>query len=102
MFILKNIFFRKRNNNNGDIMGISWIKSSKDQNSFKMVKALGLDVYEIDDVDKTDIKIKELIKHKYNTIIMSNELAGFSQDIIKKYNKMGDINIIIAPKNKTK
>lgn len=28
---------------------------------------------------------------------MSNEVAGFSEDIIKKYAKDSDINIIIAP-----
>lgn len=78
-------------------MAISWIKSSKDNKSFKIFKNLGMDVYDIDDLDKTDEKIKELVEQKYNTIVISNELAGFSQDIIKKYSKTEDINIIIAP-----
>lgn len=83
-------------------MAISWIKSSKDKKSFKIFKNLGMDVYEIDDLEKTDHKIKELIEQKYNTIIISNEVAGFSQDIIKKYSNTQDINIIIAPShNKT-
>lgn len=82
-------------------MAISWLKSSNDNKSFKLFKGLGMDVYEIDDLEKTDEKIKELVKQKYNTIIISNEVASFSQDIIKKYNKTDDINIIIAPgKNK--
>lgn len=83
-------------------MAISWIKSSKDNKSFKVFKSLGMDVYDIKDLEKTDEKIKELIEQKYDTIVISNELASFSQDIIKKYTKTENINIIIAPShNKT-
>lgn len=81
-------------------MEISWLKSSKDNKSFKLFKGLGMDVYEIDDLDKTDEKIKELIEEKYNTIVISNEVASFSGDIIKKYSKAKNINIIIAPSKK--
>ena len=80
------------------IMSISWLKSSNDNKSFKLFKGLGMDVYEIDDLEKTDEKIKELVEQKYNTIILSNEVASFSEDIIKKYNKTDNINIIIAPR----
>lgn len=79
------------------IMGISWLKYSKDKKSFKIFKAFGMDVFEIEDLDKTDEKIEELIKQKYNTIVISSQVASFSQDIIKKYNKKDNINIIIAP-----
>ena len=83
-------------------MPISWIKFSKDKKSFKLLKSLGMDVYELDDLEKTDEKIKELVEQKYDTIIISNELASFSEDIVKKYGKTEDINIIIAPShNKT-
>lgn len=83
-------------------MSISWIKFSNDKKSFKIFKSLGMDVYEIDDLEKTDEKIKELIGQKYNTIVISNEVASFSGDIIKKYSKTEDINIIITPShNKT-
>ena len=83
-------------------MAISWIKSSKDNKSFKVFKKLGMDVYEIDDLEKTDEKIRELVEKKYNTIVVSNEVASFSEDIIKKYGKAENINIIIAPShNKT-
>ena len=78
-------------------MAISWLKSSNDNKSFKLFKGLGMDVYEIDDLEKTDEKIKELVEQKYNTIVISNEVASFSEDIIKRYNKIEDINIIIAP-----
>lgn len=81
-------------------MAISWLKSSKDNNSFRLFKGLGMDVYEIEDLDKTDEKIKELVEQKYNTIVISNEIANFSEDIIKKYNRTTDVNIIIAPKKK--
>ncbi len=81
-------------------MAISWLKSSKDNNSFRLFKGLGMDVYEIEDLDKTDEKIKELVEQKYNTIVISNEIANFSEDIIKKYNRATDVNIIIAPKKK--
>lgn len=78
-------------------MAISWLKSTNDNKSFKIFKGLGMDVYEIDDLDETDKKIKELVDKKYSTIVISNELASFSEDIIKKYSKKENINIIIAP-----
>lgn len=83
-------------------MKISWIKYSKDDDSFKVFKGLGMDVFDIEDLDLTDRKIEELIDKKYKTIIISNEVASFSQDIINKYNKTGNINIIIAPPKKNK
>lgn len=79
-------------------MRISWLKSSNDNKSFKIFKNLGFDVYEIRDFDKTDEKIKELVDQKYTTIVLSNEVASFSGDIINKYNKKENINIFIAPK----
>lgn len=81
-------------------MSISWLKSTNDNKSFKIFKGLGMDVYEIEDLEQTDEKIRELVEQKYSTIVISNELASFSEDIIKKYNKIDDINIIIAPSKK--
>lgn len=78
-------------------MSISWLKGSNDKKSFKIFESFGLDVYKINDLEKTDEKIKELVDKKYTTIVVSNEVAGFSQDIIKKYNKIENVNIIIAP-----
>lgn len=80
-------------------MKISWLKASSDDKNFKFQKNIGLDVFEIDDLDKTDNKINELINNNYHTIIVSNEIASFSTDIIKKYARDDNINIIIA-KNK--
>lgn len=77
-------------------MKVSWIRY-KDDDSFRIFKNLGLDVYDIEDVDKVDEKLKELINNNYQTIVLSNEIASFSEDIIKKYRKQEDIRIIIAP-----
>lgn len=81
-------------------MKISWIKAKQDLNSFRIPKNMGLDVLEIEDLDKTDDTIEQLVENKCNTIILSNEVAGFSEDIIKKYAKNEEINIIIAPRKK--
>ena len=77
-------------------MRISWLKLKEDENSFKIFKNIGLDVYDIEDGEDTDKKIQELVNKDYKTIVLSNELAGFSEDIIKKYNKSRDVNIIIS------
>jgi len=84
----------------GDYMKISWLKYAADDKSFKMFKGLGLDVFDIDNPEDTDKKIKELINKNYGTIVVSNELAGFSEDIIKKYNWTKNVNIIITPAKK--
>lgn len=81
-------------------MKISWLKLKEDNNSFKIFKNIGFDVYDVEDGEDTDKKIKELVNKDYKTIVISNELAGFSEDIIKKYNKSQNVNIIIASNNK--
>lgn len=75
---------------------ISWLKLKEDNNSFKIFKNIGFDVYDVEDAEDTDKRIQELVDNHYKTIVLSNELAGFSEDIIKKYNKSQDVNIIIA------
>ncbi len=77
-------------------MNIAWIKRKDDNVNFILPKNLGMNVYEIEDLDKTDEKIEEVIENKHNPIVISNELAGFSENIIKKYSKDEGINIIIA------
>lgn len=66
-------------------MKISWIKYEKDDKSFRIPENLGFDVFKLDDLEKTDKKMQELIKNNYNTIIISNDVASYSEDIIKKY-----------------
>lgn len=74
---------------------ISWIKSETDNKNFKIPENLGFNVIEIDNQEKIDNQIEKLIKQKYDTIIITKELAGFSEDIIKKYKKDKNIKIII-------
>ncbi len=77
-------------------MKISWLKTKKDDKSFKVFQNLGFNVYDLEEPDDTDKKIKELIENDCKTIVLSNEIAAFSKDIITKYNKQDDISIIIA------
>lgn len=79
-------------------MKISWIKYEKDNKDFRIAERLGMDVYKIESPEEVDNKMKELIKEHYNTIVLSNEVAGFSEDIIKKYQNKKDVNIIISPR----
>jgi len=79
-------------------MKISWIKYEKDNKDFRIAERLGMDVYRIDSPEEVDGKMQELIKEHYNTIVLSNEVAGFSEDIIKKYQNKKDVNIIISPR----
>ena len=65
-------------------MKVSWIKSKEDKSSFKVPD------------EKIDDTIDNLILNKYNTIVISNELAGFSQKINNEYLKMKNIDIIIS------
>ena len=77
-------------------MKISWLKYEKDKDSFKLPESLGLDVYPLQDLEDSDKKIEELINNEYKTIIISNDVASFSEDIIKKYNKDNNVKIIIS------
>ena len=79
-------------------MKISWIKYEKDNKDFRIAERLGMDVYRIKAPEEVDNEMKELINDDYKTIILSNEVAGFSEDIIKKYQNNKDINIIISPR----
>ena len=77
-------------------MKISWLKYEKDKKSFRLPQALGFDVFLLNDLDKTDETMKKLIQQHYDTIVLSNEVAGFSEDIIKKYQKDKEIIIVIS------
>ncbi len=77
-------------------MKMSWIKYEKDDLSFKVPEKLGFDVFKLIEPEETDNKIKELINKNYDFIIVTSEIAGFSEDIIKKYDKDRNVTIIIA------
>lgn len=78
-------------------MKISLIKSSNDKESFIIAKGLGMNVIELKDNEEVDLEIKRQIKNDCRNIILSNEVAGFSEDIIKKYRVDKNVNIYIAP-----
>lgn len=82
-------------------MKISWIKQEKDNENFKIAERLGMEVHRLNNPEEVDKMMQELTSQNYNMIILSNEIAGFSEDIIKKYQNSKDINIIISPR-KTK
>ena len=97
-------------------MKISWIKQEHKQNSslqsqnnesieqendnksFITAEKLGLNVCKLENPEDVDSVIKQLINDNYKTIILSNEMAGFSEDIIKKYQNDSKVNIIITPR----
>lgn len=78
---------------------ISWIKYDKDNINFRLPETLGFDVFKLKNPEETDNKIDELIRKKYSTIFITDEIASFSSNLIKKYSKDKNIKIIIA-KNK--
>lgn len=80
-------------------MKVSWIKLEHDKQSFKMPQNLGFDVFSLQNNEDVDKKIDELITNKYNTIIVSNEVAGFSEKINKEYLRDKNVNIIISRDN---
>ncbi len=82
--------------NTGDNMKISWIKYEKDDKNYKLPEKLGFDVFKLNNPEDTDKKLDELIQNKYNTIFITNEIAGFSGNIINKYNKDDKVRIIIT------
>ena len=75
---------------------ISCIKTMHDVDSFRLLKGFGVTVYELEEPEWVDRKIRELVENRCNTIIISNEVAGFSEDIIKQYKNSDSVNIVIA------
>lgn len=82
-------------------MKISFIKYEKKEN-FKIPKLFGMNVEEIKEPEQIDEKIEELKKQKYTTVIIPNELASFSENIINKYKYDNSLNIIIMPSKDNK
>ena len=77
-------------------MKISFVKYEKESN-YQIPKLLGMKVEEIQEPEEIDKTIKNLKKEKYTTIVIPNELASFSQDIISKYKHDPTLNIVIVP-----
>ena len=79
-------------------MKISWIKQEKDNKNFSIAERLGMDVHRLNNPEDVDKTMENLVKQNCNMIVLSNEIAGFSEDIIKKYQNNKEINIIISPR----
>lgn len=77
-------------------MKISFIKYEKEKD-FKIPQLFGMNVEEIKAPEQIDEKIEELKKQKYTTVVIPNELASFSENIINKYKCDSSLNIIIMP-----
>ena len=77
-------------------MKVSFIKYEKEEN-FRIPKLFGMNVEEIKEPEQIDEKIEQLKKQNFTTIIIPNELASFSGNIIRKYKYDNSLNIIIIP-----
>ena len=77
-------------------MKISWLKLDNDNKSFKIPTSFGMDVFSVNSTENVDNKIDELIKSNYNTIIVSNDVAGLSEKINKEYLYNKNVNIVIS------
>lgn len=77
-------------------MKISFIKYEKEKD-FKIPQLFGMNVEEIKEPEQIDEKIEELKKQNYTTIVISNELASFSEKMINKYKYDNTLNIVITP-----
>ena len=77
-------------------MKISWLKLENDSKNFRIPANLGMAVFYVNNTENVDNKIDELIKSNYNTIIVSNDVAGLSEKINKEYLYSKNVNIVIS------
>lgn len=81
-------------------MKISFIKYKEDKNRYKIAEGFGMEIVEINKPEEIDDKIEELKKQQYTTIVIPDELASFSEKLIKNYQYDPKINIVITPNKK--
>ena len=80
-------------------MKVSWIKQENDNRNFAIAERLGLGVYRLSNPEEVDKTMEDLINNQNcKNIVLSNEIAGFSEDIIKKYKTDNNVNIFISPR----
>lgn len=78
-------------------MKISFIKYEQDDRNYKIPQLLGMNLVKLKEPEELDNTIEMLRKQNYNTIIIPNELASFSEKITKKYKYDEKLKIIITP-----
>ena len=77
-------------------MKITFIKYEK-ENNYQIPRIFGINVEEIKEPEQIDEKIEELKRKEYTTIVISDELASFSEKIVNKYKYDNSIKLIITP-----
>lgn len=78
-------------------MKISFIKIKQDSSFYLIPRAMGMDIYEINEPEEIDQKIDELKQNEYKTIVIPNELASFSEKMVPNYQNDPNLKIIILP-----
>ena len=81
-------------------MNISYIRIKGDNKNYRLARGMGFDVFELEDPEMIDKELNNLKNKNYDTIIITNELASFSNDLISKYENDNKIKIIITPNKK--
>lgn len=72
-----------------------YIKYKNEKKKIFLNESFGVEVIEIDDAEDIDNVLKKLSNEKDNTIFISDEMASFSEDIVKKYRRDKNIRIMI-------
>lgn len=62
-----------------------------------VTKLFPIQTIKIKDPESIDERLESLKEQNYDTFLISSQLASFSQDVIKKYEKDKNIKIIILP-----
>lgn len=65
-------------------MSISWLKASSDRKSFKIFESFGMDVYKINDLEKTDEKNKRTSRQKLYNYCSFERSSKFFRRYYKK------------------
>ena len=77
-------------------MKVCFLKYEKEK-YYRMPQILGMHIREIDKPEKVDLAIDKLKKENYKTVVISDNLASFSEKIANQYKKDNNFNIIIIP-----
>ncbi len=73
-----------------------YIKGKNEKEKLFLNERFGVKVIEIEDNEKIDTELENILKNGKSTIFISNEMASFSDNIIKKYEKDKNVKIIIS------
>lgn len=74
------------------------MKYAGDTNHFKWPQMFGMDVIALENLEQVDETLQRLVEEGCQTIIVTDEVASFSEDMIKTYPYQKEVRIIIAPR----